>query len=93
MRDELTYWKDVRDEFMTPQEQADCQAWLEELGKLMDARDAGKITVKEYCRRCFELDKKYGLADDEDADLYFDEENDVAVEERYFNSEFSFVGG
>lgn len=91
MRDELTCWSDVRDEFMTPQEQAECKAWLDELGKLMDARDAGEITVKEYCRLCFELDKKYGLADDEDTDLYLNADDDV--EDSDFNSELAFVGG
>ena len=91
MRDELTCWSDVRDEFMTPQEQAECQAWLDELGKLMDARDAGKITAKEYCRRCFELDKKYELADDEDADFYLNADDDDEASD--FNSELTFVGG
>lgn len=91
LRNKLTCWKDVRDKFMTPQEQVECQTWLDELGKLMNARDAGEINAKEYCRLCFELDKKYGLADDEDADFYLNTDNDV--EKNEFNSEFAFVGG
>lgn len=89
---ELTYWSDVRDEFMTAQEQAECQDWLAELGKLMEARDAGKINVKEYCRLCFELDKKYGIADDEDAELYLAEDEDYN-EEPNFNAPLAFIGG
>lgn len=67
---DLICWEDIRDKFMTPAEQAECNAWLDKLGKLMDARDAGKITAEEYCWLCFELDKKYGIATDEDAERY-----------------------
>jgi len=92
MRDQLVRWSDVRDELMTPQEQIECQAWLKELGELMDARDAGKLNVKEYCRLCFELDKKYGLADEEDAELYLGEEEPDTDVENDFDAPLTFVG-
>ena len=91
----LTCWSDIRDGLMSPQEQAECQNWLNELGKLMDARDTGKIDVNEYCRLCFELDKKYGIADDEDAELYLNDEEDDTADahaENNFNARFAFVG-
>ena len=90
MHEKMICWNDIRDEIMTPQEQSECQDWLKELGKLMDARDAGKINVDEYCRLCFELDKKYGLADEDDAELYFEE---VGEDENNFTARFAFVGG
>lgn len=95
MHDRLVHWSDVRDELMTPQEQIECQAWLNELGKLMDARDAGKLNVKEYCRLCFELDKKYGLADEEDAALYLGEDDEPDADEDVendFDAPLTFVG-
>ena len=65
---------------------------LKELGELMDARDAGKLNVKEYCRLCFELDKKYGLADEEDAELYLGEEEPDTDVENDFDAPLTFVG-
>ena len=47
----------------------------------MDKLDAGEITQKEYRKLCFELDKKYNLAEDNDADFYLSEENENLVEE------------
>lgn len=75
---EFVCWKDVRKEFMSPEEQAECDEWLTELDKIVLAHDAGEISAEEYWRLCFELDKKFGLADEEDADIYLgaeDEEN------------------
>ena len=69
---DLIYWDDLRDELMPSAEQAECDEWLAELSNLMDARDAGKITLDEYCALCFELDKKYGIATDDDAERYLD---------------------
>ena len=92
MPDKLIRWSDIRDEFMTPQEQAKCQAWLDELGKLMDARDTGKISVGEYCRLCFELDKRYGLAEDEDAELYLNGDTETNCVENDFNTPLVFAG-
>ena len=92
MHDRLVRWSDIRDELMTPQEQIECQIWLKELGELMDARDAGKLNVKEYCRLCFELDKKYGLADEEDAELYLGEEEPDTDVENDFDAPLTFVG-
>ena len=40
-------WEDVREEFMsflTPKERADIDANVKALGRLIDARDAGRIT-------------------------------------------------
>ena len=92
MHDQLVRWSDIRDELMTPQEQIECQSWLKELGELMDARDAGEINVKEYCRLCFELDRKYGLADEEDAELYLGEEEPDTDVENDFDAPLTFVG-
>ena len=86
MLDKFIRWKDIRDEFMTPQEQCECQAWLDELGELMDARDAGKIDADEYCRLCFELDKKYGIADEEDAELYLNENAELDINSHVENN-------
>ena len=66
---------------MTAEEILDCDKWLAELGILMDKLDAGEITKKEYRKLCFELDKKYNLAEDNDADFYLSEENENLVEE------------
>ncbi len=56
----------------------ECDEWLTELDEIVLAHDAGEISAEEYWRLCFELDKKFGLADEEDADIYLgaeDEEN------------------
>lgn len=66
---------------MTAEEISECDKWLAELGILMDKLDAGEITQKEYRKLCFELDKKYNLAEDNDADFYLSEENENLVEE------------
>ena len=90
MREKLIRWSDIRDELMTPQEQADCKKWLNEFAELIDARDTGKITADKYCRLCFELDKKYGLADEEDIDLYLNNDDDL---EEDFSGQIVLVGG
>ncbi len=77
---------------MTPQEQADCQQWLNEFDKLIAARDAGKISAAEYCRLCFELDKKYGLAEAEDADLYLIDDEEIR-DEKIYDDRLAYVGG
>lgn len=77
----LTTWADVKNNLMTDEEISECDKWLAELGILMDKLDAGEITQKEYRKLCFELDKKYNLAEDNDADFYLDKENENLVEE------------
>lgn len=77
----FTTWADVKNNLMTAEEISECDKWLAELGILMDKLDAGEITQKEYRKLCFELDKKYNLAEDNDADFYLSEENENLVEE------------
>ena len=75
---------------MTAEEILDCDKWLAELGILMDKLDAGEITKKEYRKLCFELDKKYNLADNSDAKFYLAEENENLVEEENnFSGQFA----
>ena len=77
----FTTWADVKNNLMTTEEISECDKWLAELGILMDKLDEGEITQKEYRKLCFELDKKYNLAEDNDADFYLSEENENLVEE------------
>ncbi len=77
----FTTWADVKNNLMTAEEISECDKWLAELGILMDKLDAGEITQKEYRKLCFELDKKYNLAEDNGADFYLSEENENLVEE------------
>lgn len=77
----FTTWADVKNNLMTAEEISECDKWLAELGILMDKLDAGEITQKEYRKLCFELDKKYNLAEDNDAVFYLSEENENLVEE------------
>lgn len=72
----LTTWADVKDNILTAEEKSECDNWLSELGILMDKLDSGEITEKKYLKRCFELDKKYNLAEENDADFYLATEND-----------------
>lgn len=65
---------------MTAEEILNCDKWLAELGILMDKLDAGEITEKDYRKLCFELDKKYNLVDDKDADFYLTSENENLIE-------------
>ncbi|MBQ7197928.1 MAG: hypothetical protein IJS29_01565 [Selenomonadaceae bacterium] len=57
-------------------EKSECDKWLDELGKLMDEFDAGKINEMEYRKLCFELDKKFNIADDNDEDFYLNSNDD-----------------
>ena len=59
---------------VNPDEKCEIDEWLEELDKIIAARDADKISTEEYWRRCFELDKKFNFAYDEDAKFYLGEE-------------------
>ena len=77
----FTTWANVKNNLMTAEEISECDKWLAELGILMDKLDEGEITQKEYRKLCFELDKKYNLAEDNDADFYLSEENENLVEE------------
>lgn len=63
-------------------EKSECDKWLDELGKLMDEFDAGKITEMEYRKLCFELDKKFNIADDNDEDFYLNlNDDELEIEE------------
>jgi len=59
-----------------PAEKCEIDYWIEELDKIIAARDANKISTEEYWRLCFELDKKYFYADEDDAKIYLGEENE-----------------
>ena len=76
----FTTWADVKNNLMTAEDKAESEKWLAELGKLMDKLDADEITEKEYRKLCFELDKKYNLAEDSDADFYLADGNDSEIE-------------
>lgn len=60
------------EEFGAPEEHSEVDEWLAELDKIIAARNTGKISIDEYWRLCFELDKKYYFADEDDAVLYLD---------------------
>lgn len=86
----LTTWADVKDNILTTEEKSECDNWLSELGILMDKLDSGKITEKEYLKLCFELDKKYNLAEENDADFYLEtENNEVEISD---SEENHFIG-
>ncbi len=86
----FTTWADVKDNLMAAEEIFECDKWLAELGILMDKLDAGKITEQEYRNLCFELDKKYNLAKDTDADFYVGTENDEV--ENSIDDENNLIG-
>lgn len=79
--DNLSTWDDIKNSLMSPEDKAECAKWLDELGKLMNEFDAGKITEYEYRKLCFELDKKFGIADDADEDFYLTDDYDGIDEE------------
>ena len=41
-------WQELRDEFLTPEERAVCDANVKALGGLLDALEAGTITQAEF---------------------------------------------
>ena len=89
----FTTWADVKDNLLTAEEKSECDNWLSELGILMDKLDSGEITEKEYLKLCFELDKKYNLAEEDDADFYLATENDevenLVEEENNFSEQIA----
>ncbi|MBQ9486712.1 MAG: hypothetical protein IJU91_02780 [Selenomonadaceae bacterium] len=54
-----------------PVQKCEWDFWLDELDEIIAQRNAGKITDDEYWHKCFDLDKKYYFADDDDGHLYF----------------------
>lgn len=48
MNDVGCTWQELRDEFLTPEEGAVCDANVKALGKLLDALEAGTISRAEF---------------------------------------------
>ena len=65
--------------------------WLEELDKIIAARNTNKITLTEYWKLCFELDKKYGFAYDDDATIYLGYEDNSETESQIYEID-NFAG-
>lgn len=76
---------------VNPDEKCEIDEWLEKLDKIIAERNANKITVTEYWQRCFELDKKYFLADEDDAKLYLGDTKTGETDSN-FDEENNFIG-